>query len=61
MRTWTKFTRLTSDEQKTVLMKLFHKYGLMYSITSQKSMDALQRECNEYPVVESALKELMEE
>lgn len=55
------FKKLYVQEQKEILMLMFKKYNLMYSALSIKSLNALEKEYNEYPEVKRMLDECMGE
>lgn len=55
------FKKLYVKEQKEILMLMFKKYNIMYSALSIKSLNALEKEYNEYPEVKRMLDECMGE
>lgn len=55
------FKNLYVQEQKEILMLMFKKYNIMYSALSNKSLNALEKEYNEYPEVKKMLDECMGE
>lgn len=55
------FKKLYVKEQKEILMLMFKKYNIMYSALSIRSLNALEKEYNEYPEVKRMLDECMGE
>lgn len=55
------FDNLSVYEQQEVLMLMFKKYNLMYSALSVKSLNALEKEYNEYSNVKQMLDECVGE
>ena len=55
------FKKLYVKEQKEILMLMFKKYNIMYSALSVKSLNALEKEYNEYSNVKQMLDECVGE
>ena len=55
------FDNLSVYEQREVLMLMFKKYDIMYSALSVKSLNALEKEYNEYSEVKQMLDECVGE
>lgn len=58
---WKKFDKLTGTEQKRVLKQVFRKTGLMYTVNTKKSYEAVKKEYHTFDSVRMFVDEAMQE
>lgn len=58
---WKQFDDLSVSEQKEVLMNVFHKTGLMYTVNTKKSYEAVKNEYHAFENVRMVIDEAMRE